>query len=488
MANSAQERLNAINPAGYPKQPELSEAAIKQNKEWVAQKRAENAAKEAGKPKTAPKKATPKAAGPSRPSFSPAVEPSKMTYRTTSPMQFTAQGRTMPSGYQTEGTGAEANRLAALAPKSVSSETDAFGNAPLPGARPTASGPGLATRGYETILKHHTQRVQQEHPGIKDPQQIRGLSELRYMEGSGGVKRVVGQLSAARAVETMGKAGNVGPTEAARTASSQMTPEGMERFYGRDKAPLPGQVSDFRMPLVKGDGKPYRDVVSAGEAATAASRATISEAYGESLRRGVESRPGERGGGRKSVDDLIAGGPASEEEGQQYEPKFDNAGRLTNPRPFDYSRSRNKKGRGGDARVETVGGERVRATGQRPSTEVTPSGETIEVPKKLRIENIGGGRRGRPDEAQTVGTPVETSQMTPAQRASVLGSDRISEIFKALGEQVPKEMRPKKTAKPKTATSGVAKGKAEFAKNQKADVQRKKIEEGAKKQAAKKKK
>jgi len=77
MANSGQESLHSINPAGYPLPPVLSEYEKKQNKEWVAQKRAENAAKEAEKAKTATPTPTPTptATGPSRPSFSPAGPP-----------------------------------------------------------------------------------------------------------------------------------------------------------------------------------------------------------------------------------------------------------------------------------------------------------------------------------------------------------------------------------------------------------------------------
>lgn len=42
---SGQESLNKINPQGYPRSPELTDADKAENRRWVAQKRAENAAK-----------------------------------------------------------------------------------------------------------------------------------------------------------------------------------------------------------------------------------------------------------------------------------------------------------------------------------------------------------------------------------------------------------------------------------------------------------
>jgi hypothetical protein len=523
--SSIQDRLNAMNPAGYPKQPELSAAAIKQNKKWVAEKRAENAAKEAEKSKKAPKKATPKAVGPSRPSFSPAGPPKatkvgevEQSRRMGGPIvgdPFTRAGmekirsgehvdprtsagmqlvRAQKEAVLAEGPdvpitdpvsySAEANRLAALAPKSVSSKTDGFGNFPLPSARPTSAGPGLATRGYREILKHHAMRVGAEHPEVvnKESNTVPSrLADIRYLGGPEAVTGALKDVQSMRVAETVGitkgTKGNkpTGASEAAKSASSQMTPQGMVRHEVHGEVPRPGQMSTWREAEFEG-GPP---------ASAAAASAVVSEAQSNLLGSLRDNRPGERGGGRQSVDDLIAGGAAPEEEGKQYEPKFDNKGKLLNPRPFDYSGKRGKVGRGGEARAETVGGQRVRATGQRESTAVV-GGETVEIPSKLRYENVGGGRRGRPDEAGTVGTTVETRQMTNAERnamqTSGLKPDRISEIFQALGEQVPEAMRPK------PATSGVSKGKKEFAARAEADTRRKKIEESAKKKAAAKKK
>lgn len=535
--SSIQDRLNAMNPAGYPKQPELSKAAIKQNKEWVAQKRAENAAKEAEKSEKAPKKATPKAVGPSRPSFSPAgppkatkvgeVEQSRrmggpivgdpftragmekirsgehVDPRTSAGMQLVraqkeavlAEGPNVPITDPVSYS-AEANRLAALAPKSVSSKTDGFGNFPLPGARPTSAGPGLATRGYREILKHHAMRVGAEHPEVvnKESNTVPSrLADIRYLGGPEAVTGALKDVQSMRVAETVGitkgkkKKGKkdeytvepTGVTEAAKSASSQMTPQGMVRHEVHGEVPRPGQMSTWREAEFEG-GPP---------ASAAAASAVVSEAQRNLLGSLRDNRPGERGGGRQSVDDLIAGGAAPEEEGKAYEPKFDNKGKLLNPRPFDYSGKRGKAGRGGETRAETVGGQRVRATGKRESTAVV-GGETVEIPSKLRYENVSSGRRGRPDEAGTVGTTVETRKMEKGERASMLSErnaatvkpDRISEIFQALGEQVPEAMRPK------PATAGVAKGKKEFAARAEADTRRKKVEEGAKKKAAAKKK
>jgi len=466
--SSIQDRLNAMNPAGYPKQPELSAAAIKQNKKWVAEKRAENAAKKAKEPAPAAPKPVAKQT-PSRPGFSPEVAPRSL------PTQYsvTTESGSQPIGQKTGWT----------PPESEGERTPS--QFPLPGARPTSAGPGLATRGYREILKHHAMRVGAEHPEVvnKESNTVPSrLADIRYLGGPEAVTGALKDVQSMRVAETVGiTKGNksnkpTGASEAAKSASSQMTPQGMVRHEVHGEVPRPGQMSTWREAEFEG-GPP---------ASAAAASAVVSEAQRNLLGSLRDNRPGERGGGRQSVDDLIAGGAAPEEEGKAYEPKFDNKGKVLNPRPFEYSGKRGKVGRGGEARAETVGGQRIRATGKRSTTEVTPSGEAVEVPSKLRYENIGGGRRGRPDEAGTVGTTVETRQMTNAERnamqTSGLKPDRIGEIFQALGEQVPEAMRPK------PATAGVEKGKKEFAARAEADIRRKKIEESAKKKAAAKKK
>lgn len=462
--SSIQDRLNAMNPAGYPKQPELSAAAIKQNKKWVAEKRAENAAKKAQEPAPAAPKPVAKQT-PSRPGFSPEVAPRSL------PTQYsvTTESGSQPIGQRTGWT----------PPESEGERTP--GQFPLPGARPTSAGPGLATRGYRDTLRRHVSQVATAHPDVVGTPAHSQLAEMHYLGGSEAVAGALKDVQSMRVAETVGRTsgnkrnGPTGVTEAARSASSQMTPQGIVRHEVHGEVPRPGQMSTWREAEFEG-GPP---------ASAAAAGAVVNEAHRNLLGSLHFNRPGEHGGGRKSVDELIAGGAAPEEEGKQYEPKYDNKGKLLNPRPFDYSGKRGKVGRGGETRAETVGGQRVRATGKRESTAVV-GGETVEIPSKLRYENVGGGRRGRPDEAGTVGTTVETRQMTNAERnamqTSGLKSDRIGEIFQALGEQVPEAMRPK------PATSGVSKGKKEFAARAEADTRRKKVEESAKKKAAAKKK